>query len=74
MGEKIRDMSSFTIGNTDVKIELNDGYSKAYSKYDIHIQSDAVQYCLSGSDFMKAASSFIIAKRSLDAIKKSDIK
>lgn len=72
MGEKIRDMSSFAIGNTDVKIELNDGYAKAYSKYDIHIQSDSVQYCLSGAEFMKVASSFILAKRRLDAMKNSD--
>lgn len=70
MGEKIRDMSSFNIGNTDVRIELNDGYSKAYSKYDIHIQSDSVQYCLSGADFMQVASSFIIAKKRFDAMKK----
>ena len=74
MGEKIRDMSSFSIGNTDVKIELNNGYSKSYSKYDIHIQSKSVQCCLSGSEFMKVASSFIVAKKRMDAMKKSDIK
>lgn len=69
MGEKIRDLSTFKIGKTNVAIELNDGYSKDYSEYDIHIQSDSVQYYLSDSDFMKLASAIATAKRNLDSLK-----
>lgn len=69
MGEKIRDLSTFKIGETNVAIELNDGYSKDYSEYDIHIQSDSVQYYLSDSDFMKLASAIATAKRNLDSLK-----
>lgn len=71
MGEKIRDINSFKIGNTLLKVELNDGYSKDYSKYDIHIQNDLVQYCLSDEEFMKLASAIITAKRRLDSVKEN---
>ncbi len=69
MGEKIRDIGEFYLGKERYQIELNDGYDKAYSKYDIHIQNDRVQYCLSGSEFMTLASAFINAKEKLDALK-----
>ena len=72
MGEKIKDLSKFKIRNTEVAIELNDGYAKDYSQYDIHIQSDAVQFYLSESDFMKLASSVITAKRRFDSLKNFD--
>lgn len=71
MGEKIRDINSFKIGNTLLKVELNDGYSKDYSKYDIHIQNDLVQYCLSDGEFMRLASAIITAKRRLDSVKEN---
>lgn len=69
MGEKIRNMSSFTINGQEVQIELNEGYSKAYSQYDIHIQSDSVQYYLTDKDYMRLASAIATAKRRLDSIK-----
>ena len=71
MGEKIRDINSFKIGNTLLKVELNDGYSKDYSKNDIHIQNDLVQYCLSDEEFMRLASAIITAKRRLDSVKEN---
>ena len=74
MGEKIRDINSFKIGNTLLKVELNDGYSKDYSKYDIHIQNDLVQYCLSDEEFMRLASAIITAKRRLDSVKENTYK
>lgn len=70
MGEKIKDIKKFNIGNAEMTIELNDGYSKDYSKYDIHIQNDIFQYYLSDADFMKLASAIITAKRKLDSLKK----
>lgn len=69
MGEKIRDLSSFRVGQTEAKIELNEGYDKSYAKYDIHIQSNAIQLCMSNTEFMKLASSVITAKRMLDDLK-----
>lgn len=69
MGEKIKNMSSFTINGQEVQIELNEGYSKAYSQYDIHIQSDSVQYYLTDKDFMRVASAMVTAKRRLDSLK-----
>lgn len=69
MGEKIRDLSEFTINGTEVKIELNDGYSPLESKYDIHIQSESFQYYLSNRDFMNAVSLLLTAKRKLEHVK-----
>ncbi len=74
MGEKIRTMSSFTINGQEVQIELNEGYSKSYSEYDIHIQSNSVQYNLTDKDYMKLASAMATAKRRLDSMKnRSDV-
>ena len=69
MGEKIKDLSSLDVNNLEVKIELNDGYSPEYSKYDIHLQSNRLQYCMSERDFMKLVTLVITAKRKLDAEK-----
>ena len=52
MGEKIRDIGKFKIADQDVKIELNEGYDKKYSEYDIHIQSDHIQYSLTNRQFV----------------------
>ena len=70
MGEKIKDLDCFKVGNTEVKIELNDGYDKNYAKYDIHIQSNKLQLCLGDTEFLKLASSVITAKRKMDSLKK----
>lgn len=69
MGEKIKDLSTFTINGKNVKIELNEGYDKNYSKYDIHIQSDRVQLCLTDRDYMRLASIVITANRKLESLK-----
>lgn len=69
MGEKIKNLSEFSVDGINVAVELNDGYDKEYSKFDIHIQSKAVQYCLSDVEFMKLASAVTTAKRNLDTMK-----
>ena len=69
MGEKIRNLGDFKVGSTNVYIELNEGYSKQYSKYDIHIQNDIVQYCLTNAEFMLLASTMINAKEKMTAFK-----
>lgn len=73
MGEKIKDLNKFYINNEEVLIELNEGYSKEHSKYDIHIQSKSVQYSLSESDFLTLASTVAIAKRRLEHLKNYEI-
>lgn len=69
MGEKIKDIGEFTIGDKKVLIELNEGYSKEYSKYDIHIQSDHMQYCMTNKNFIRLATTLINAREMLDAMK-----
>lgn len=69
MGEKIKDLSRMNINGVEVNIELNDGYSPDYSKYDIHIQSEHIQYCLSEREFMKLASLLITARRKMESLK-----
>ena len=70
MGEKLRDIGAFKIANQDVKIELNEGYDKKYSEYDIHIQSDHIQYCLTNRQFFKLASVLINSREKLNSMKK----
>lgn len=70
MGEKLRDIGAFKIANQDVKIELNEGYDKKYSEYDIHIQSDHIQYCLTNRQFVKLASVLINSREKLISMKK----
>lgn len=72
MGEKIRNLGSFKIKNNEVLIELNEGYDKNTSKYDIHIQSERVQYCLSNADFVRLASAVLCANERLNALKKDE--
>ncbi len=66
MGEKIKDLSTFYIKGHEVRIELNDGYSEGY---DIHIQSNRIQYDLSDKDFMILASACKRAVRKLNSLK-----
>ena len=69
MGEKIKDLSTFHVKGQEVHIELNDGYSNGY---DIHIQSDRVQYYLSDKDFMILASTCKRAIRKFNSLKSSE--
>ena len=69
MGEKIKNLAEFSIGKERVYIELNEGYSPSYSKYDIHIQSEHLQYYLSNKDFMNLATTLITAKNRLSSMK-----
>lgn len=67
MGEKVKDLSSFQIGNARVAIEYNRGWSK--NSIDIHIQSDSFRYCCDDHDFMELFSLIVCAKRKFDSIK-----
>ncbi|HAP20619.1 MAG TPA: hypothetical protein DCR27_05035 [Lachnospiraceae bacterium] len=69
MGEKIKDLGHFYVGKEKILVELNDAYSKEYSKYDIHIQGEKIQYSLAESDFLKLVSAAVTAKQRLDFLK-----
>lgn len=69
MGEKIKNIGEFKLGDKTVLIELNEGYDINHSKYDIHIQSEHVQYCLSNKEYVQLASTLINAKEKLDFLK-----
>lgn len=69
MGEKIRDIGRFTIANEDVWIEMNEAYDKNYSEYDIHIQSNHIQYCLTNRQFVKLAAVMINSREKLNSMK-----
>ena len=70
MGEKIKDIGKFSINNNEILIELNQGYNAQYSKYDIHIQSDHLQYYLPNRDFIQFATTLIYARERLNSLKK----
>lgn len=66
MGEKIRDLSYFHVNGNEVAIELNEGYTKSYSPYDIHIQSNSTQFCITDKDFMRLVSCLSVSKAKFD--------
>lgn len=72
MGEKIRDLASFKIGNVSFVIEENAGWEK--EKIDIHIQSNNLRYCCSSEDFMDLLSAVVCAKRKFDSLKNTGYK
>ena len=68
MGEKIKNIAEFYLGGKKIDIELNNAYSHGNS-YDIHLQSEHVQYYLSNKDYMAFAALLICAKEKLNNIK-----
>lgn len=62
MGERIKDLSIVTIGNTKFHIELNKAYHEN-EEYDIHLQCDKGRVGLSDRDFIKLAICFMAAKK-----------
>ena len=71
MGEWIRDLSYFKIGNTDFKIELNEAYGKG-NRYDIHLQCGKGRMGLTESEFVQLAACFVAAKKQFLRSKEMD--
>lgn len=71
MGERIRDLEKFTIGNAKFCIELNRAYNGNES-YDIHVQCERGRIGLSDRDFLKLATCFMVAKKQFIALKELD--
>ena len=65
MGEKIRDVGLFKLGNTKVSIELNKAYS-SNNKYDIHIQTEKTQISMTDGEFIKFAAALKKSKIELE--------
>lgn len=74
MGERIKDITEFNIGNQKIVIELNEGYDEKTSLYDIHFHCNSLQYYLSNSDFVKLATAMISARDKLIKMKKYNTK
>lgn len=64
MGEKIRDLSSFTVGSAPVNVELNRAEDDS-EDYIIHIESPKFRCAMSDKEFMKMVVSVVEAERKL---------
>ena len=65
MGEKIRDLHTIKIGNSQLMIELNEGYSKDEGRL-IHIQNEHFRYLLKEKHFLNLASVVLRSKREME--------
>ena len=64
MGEKIRDLSSFAIGNAPINVELNKAEDDS-DEYIIHIESPKFRAAMYDKEFMKMVVSVMEAERKL---------
>ena len=71
MGERIRDLTKFKIGNTQFKIELNSSYHHT-DRYDIHLQCDNGRIGLTDREFIQLATCFMLAKKQFLQYKQGD--
>ncbi len=67
MGERIKDVGSFSLGYEKFTIELNSGTKQ--EKYNIHIQNSNLKLCFKDYDFIKFAETCLIAEKRLDFYK-----
>jgi len=68
MGEKIKDLDSFKIGDAKFLIELNE--SASGSRYrDIHIQNNKFRLEIPENEFLQMAACVLLAKEQLCKIK-----
>lgn len=67
MGEKIRDLSYFTVNKAPVHIELNKAEDDGDDGYVIHIEGSKFRCAMSDREFMKMAASVMEAERKLQS-------
>lgn len=68
MGEKIKDLGTVKLGNSEFVIELN--HSTGGNKYrDIHIQNDKFRLEMPENEFLQMAACVMLAKKQLKIIK-----
>ena len=68
MGEKIKDLHKISIGNAELMIELNEGYTKKQGRV-IHVQNSHFRYLIKEYDFLHLTAEILRAKSELDYIK-----
>ena len=68
MGEKIKDLYPIHIGNTELMIELNEGYSNEGRV--IHVQNKKFRYLFKEMDFLNLSANILRAKSELEYIRK----
>ena len=62
MGEKIKDLAEFNIGDLKINIELNSSYYKS-EYFDVHLQCDKGRIGLTDREFLQLATCFMVAKK-----------
>lgn len=68
LGEKIRDLSNFTVGKAPISVELNKAEDDG-DDYVIHIESSKFRCAMSDKEFMKMVVSVMEAERKLQTRK-----
>lgn len=71
MGEKIKDLETIKIGNTEFTVELNKGTGN-HGRYDFHIQNSKCRLNVSEKDFYKMACGILAAESQLLSYKNFD--
>lgn len=70
MGEKIRDLQKIRLGNSELLVELNEGYTKAQGHV-IHLQNEFFRYLLTEKDYLRLTAEILRSKSELDYYKKN---
>ena len=68
MGQKIKTLGKFKIGNSEYEVELNKSVSKK-SGHDIHIQNEKFRLEMTDLQFVQMASCLLLAKKQFDILK-----
>lgn len=68
MGNKIKNLAEFDMGNQSYAIELNGGTKK--ENFDIHIQNEHINICFKDYEFSQFVASILVAERRMERFKK----
>lgn len=68
MGEKISDLSNFSLKGFNLTVELNES-SSANQRHEIHLQGDGVRIDLTPSELVLAGATFLKAAEKLRQLK-----
>ena len=68
MGQKIKTLGMFRLGNSEFEVELN---KNAFGKngHDIHIQNEKFRLEMSDTQFVQLLSCMLLAKKQFDILK-----
>lgn len=72
MGEKIKNLRTFSILGTDINIELNEGQTNK-GEFDIHIESPMLRFNMNDKEYMKMVVAVIEARKKLISNKSIEV-